>query len=379
MKKVFLVPIIFLIFSNCSNPTTGQPAGKGPKGGTPPVPVVTGRAIQKSVPVEIRAIGNGQAYSVVNVKAQVGGTLTRVSFKEGQFVKKGDLLFTLDSRPFEVQLKQVEANLARDRAQAENARREAIRYKELVTNGYVAQEQYEQIHANSETLDATVLADEAAVENAKLQLEYCFIRSSIDGITGNLLVHEGNVVKANDLSLVVINQVRPIFVSFSVPGQYLPDIRKYMASGSLKVEAAVPGKEASPAVGELAFVDNSVDLQTGTIQLKGLFFNQNKALWPGQFINVKLTVAKQDNRVVVPSQAVQTGQAGPFIFVVKPDLTVEPRPVTVGKIMENETVIEKGILPEDQVVTDGQLRLIPGSKVEIRNSGLPANSKETQK
>ncbi|MBI1819098.1 MAG: efflux RND transporter periplasmic adaptor subunit [Nitrospirae bacterium] len=379
MKKVFLVPIIFLIFSNCSNSTTGQPAGKGPKGGTPPVPVVTGRAIQKSVPVEIRAIGNGQAYSVVNVKAQVGGTLTRVSFKEGQFVKKGDLLFTLDSRPFEVQLKQVEANLARDRAQAENARREAIRYKELVTNGYVAQEQYEQIHANSETLDATVLADEAAVENAKLQLEYCFIRSSIDGITGNLLVHEGNVVKANDLSLVVINQVRPIFVSFSVPGQYLPDIRKYMASGSLKVEAAVPGKEASPAVGELAFVDNSVDLQTGTIQLKGLFFNQNKALWPGQFINVKLTVAKQDNRVVVPSQAVQTGQAGPFIFVVKPDLTVEPRPVTVGKIMENETVIEKGILPEDQVVTDGQLRLIPGSKVEIRNSGLPANSKETQK
>lgn len=378
MKKVFLVPIIFLIFSNCSNPTTGQPAGKGPKG-APPVPVVTGRAIQKSVPVEIRAIGNGQAYSVVNVKAQAGGTLTRVSFKEGQFVKKGDLLFTLDSRPFEVQLKQVEANLARDRAQAENARREAIRYKELVTNGYVAQEQYEQIRANAETLDATVLADEAAVENAKLQLEYCFIRSSIDGITGNLLVHEGNVVKANDLSLVVINQVRPIFVSFSVPGQYLPDIRKYMASGSLKVEAAVPGEEASPAEGELAFVDNSVDLQTGTIQLKGLFSNQNKALWPGQFINVKLTVAKQDNLVVVPSQAVQTGQAGPFIFVVKPDLTVEPRPVTVGKMMENETVIEKGILPGDQVVTDGQLRLIPGSKVEIRNSGLPANSKETQK
>lgn len=378
MKKVFLVPIIFLIFSNCSNPTTGQPAGKGPKGASP-VPVVTGRAVQKSVPVEIRAIGNGQAYSVVNVKAQVGGTLTRVSFKEGQFVKKGDLLFTLDSRPFEVQLKQVEANLARDRAQAENARREAIRYKDLVTNGYVAQEQYEQIHANSDTLNATVLADEAAVENAKLQLEYCFIRSSIDGMTGNLLVHEGNVVKANDLSLVVINQVRPIFVSFSVPGQYLPDIRKYMASGSLKVEAAVPGKEASPAEGELVFVDNSVDLQTGTIQLKGLFSNQNKVLWPGQFINVKLTVAKQDNLVVVPSQAVQTGQAGPFIFVVKPDLTVEPRPVTVGKMMENETVIEKGIMPGDQVVTDGQLRLIPGSKVEIRNSGLPANSKEPQK
>ncbi len=370
--------MIALIFSNCSHPTPGQPAGKGPMG-APPVPVVTGRALQKSIPVEIRAIGNGQAYSVVNVKAQVGGTLTRVSFKEGQFVKKGELLFTLDSRPFEVQLKQVEANLARDRAQAENARREAIRYKDLVTNGYVAQEQYEQIHANSETLDATVLADEAAIENAKLQLEYCFIRSSIDGITGNLLVHEGNVVKANDLSLVVINQVRPIFVSFSVPGQYLPDIRKYMASGRLKVEAVVPGTEASLAEGELAFVDNSVDLQTGTIQLKGLFLNQNKVLWPGQFINIKLTVTKQDNQVVVPSQAVQTGQAGPFIFVVKPDLTVEPRPVTVGKMTENETVIEKGIMPGDQVVTDGQLRLIPGSKVEIRNSGLPAHSKETQK
>ncbi|MBI1820898.1 MAG: efflux RND transporter periplasmic adaptor subunit [Nitrospirae bacterium] len=378
MKISFLFSIIFLIFTNCSVQTTQQSPARKPKAAEA-VPVTTARAVQKTVPVKIHAIGNGQAYSTVSVKAQVGGTLQKVNFKEGEYVKKGDLVFTLDSRPFEAQLKQAEANLAKDRAQAENARKEVNRYQELVKNGYVASEQYERILANSQALEGTLLGDEAAIENAKLQLEYCFIRSPIDGITGNLLVHEGNVVKANDLVLLVINQVRPIYVSFSVPGRYLPEIRKYRALGKLKVEAAVPGKEGSSVLGDLTFVDNAVDLQTGMIQLKGLFSNQNKTLWPGQFVNVDLFVTKQDNAIVVPSRAVQTGQTGQFLYVINPGFTVEFRSVVVESVMDEEAVIEKGVSPGDQVVTDGQLRLVPGSKVVVRDSGSPAHSQENQK
>lgn len=333
----------------------------------PPVPVTAGRVVKKSVPLKIHAIGNVQAYSTVTVKALIGGNLTHVNFKEGQFVNKGDLLFAIDSRPYEAQLKQAEANLAKDKAQAENARQEAKRYKELVANGYVAQEQYEQISANAEAMDATVLADESAVENARLQVEYCFIRSPIDGVTGNLLVHEGNLVKANDVSLVVINQVRPIYVAFSVPGPDLPAIKQYSAEGPLKVEVSATEKEPVPVAGEMVFVDNAVDLQTGTIQLKGLFPNSTKALWPGQFVNVDLVLSHLDNAVVVPSQAVQAGQSGQYLFVIKADQTVETRPVVVSKSIGEESVVEKGVEPGETVVVDGQVRLVPGAKVAVKN------------
>lgn len=358
---------LFLIFSSCSSSTTGSAPPKGAgKPVLPPVPVLSALAVQKSVPLKLHTIGNVQAYSTVTVKAQVGGTLMKVSFKEGQFVSNGELLFTLDPRPFQVQLKQMEANLTRDRAQAENARQQAKRYKDLVANGYVAQEQYEQIFANAEALEATLLADEAAVENAKLQLEYCFIRSPIDGVTGNLLVHEGNLVKANDISLVVINQIRPIFVSFSVPGQNLPDIKKYMAVAPLRVEASPTNKDSKPTDGALVFLDNTVDPQTGTIQLKGLFSNGEKSLWPGQFVNVDLFLSRLDHAVVVPSQAVQAGQVGQYLFVIKPDQTVESRQVTVFKSIDNESVIEKGLQAGEEVVTDGQVRLVPGAKVMVK-------------
>ncbi|MBI1824404.1 MAG: efflux RND transporter periplasmic adaptor subunit [Nitrospirae bacterium] len=367
MKINAFLSLLFLLATSCSSPSTGSAPPKGAVKIVPaPVPVMSARAVQKSVPVKLHAIGNVQAYSTVTVKAMVGGTLTHVNFKEGQFVSKGELLFRLDSRPFEVQLRQMEANLARDKAQAENARQQAVRYKELVANGYVAKEQYDQIFANAQAEEATLLADESAVENAKLQLEYCYIQSPIDGVTGNLLVHEGNLVKANDVSLVVINQVRPVFVSFSVPGQNLPEIKKFMSKAPLKVEALPTDKESRPVTGELVFVDNMVDLQTGTIQLKGVFQNGTKSLWPGQFVNVDLFLSHLDDAVVVPTQAVQTGQFGQYLFVVKPDQTVESRTVTVSRVMEEESVIEKGIAPGEEVVIDGQSRLVPGSKVTVK-------------
>ncbi|MFI5303919.1 MAG: efflux RND transporter periplasmic adaptor subunit [Nitrospiria bacterium] len=369
MKKWHLGAFLLmnLVFSNCSSPTTGSAPPGGPaKMSPPPVPVTSGRAVQKSLPLKLHSIGNVQAYSTVTVKAMVGGYLTHVKFREGQYVNNGDLLFALDSRPFEVQLKQMEANMARDRAQSENARQEATRYKELVANGYVAQEQYEQILANSQAMDATLLADQAGVENAKLQLEYCFIRSPIDGVTGNILVHEGNLVKANDISLVVINQIQPIFVSFSVPGQNLPEIKRFMAASPLKVEVSPTGKETQGVSGKLVFVDNAVDTQTGMIQLKALFENGPKSLWPGQFVNVDIVLSRIDNAVVIPSQAVQQGQSGQYVFMIKPDQTVETRSVTVSKTIDEESVIEKGIQPGEEVVTDGQVRLVQGSKVIVK-------------
>jgi len=367
MKNLLLFLLVLLAFDHCSSQTAGSgPPKPASRPAAPPVPVLSALAVEKSVPIKLHAIGNVQAYSTVTVKAMVGGTLTRVNFREGDFVKKGELLFTLDPRPFEVQLKQMEANLARDKAQAENARQQATRYKELVANGYVAQEQYEQIFATAQAADATVEADRAAVENAKLQLEYCYIQSPIDGVTGNLLVHEGNVVKANDISLVVINQIKPILVAFSVPGQNLPEIKKFLAEGKPNVEVSPTNKEFQPATGELVFIDNGVDPQTGTIQLKGRFPNAEKRLWPGEFLNVDLFLSRLDHSVVVPSQAVQAGQSGQYVLVIKSDQTVEVRPVTVAKVVDEEAVIQQGIQVGEEVVTDGHVRLVPGSKVQVK-------------
>lgn len=355
-------------FSACSDQKAVTSVKKGPGIGIG-VPVIMSSAVEKTVPVQLNAIGNVQAYSTVAIRAQVGGELIRVHFNEGQDVKKGDLLFTIDPRPFQAEMKRAEANLTRDKAQVDPARKDLLRYAELFKEGLVTQQQYDQIRANAETLEAAVHADQAAVENTRLQLAYSSIRSPIDGRTGNLMIHAGNLVKANDTTpLVTINQISPIYVAFSVPQQNLPEIKKYMATGKLEVEAIIPKNEGPFFQGILSFVDNAVDQATGTILLKATFPNKDRALWPGQFVNVVLTLTLQSNAIVVPSQAIQSGQQGQYLFIVKPDLTVESRPVTVSRTIDQEAIIEKGVQPGEKVVTDGQLRLSPGTKVQIKNS-----------
>ncbi len=335
----------------------------------PPVPVRVATVVRRTVPLDVRVIGAGEAYSTVSIKAQVSGELVGVHFREGDFVKKGQLLFRIDRRPFDAALQQAEANLARDKAQATNARQQAQRYEKLYQEGVASREQYDQLQTSADAADAAVRADEAAVAYAKLQLQYCFIYSPIDGRTGSLMVHVGNLVKANDVPiLLVINQINPIYVNFSVPEDTLAEVKKYMAAGPLKVRAIIPDDPQHPEQGLLSFVDNAVDNTTGTIKLKGTFPNANRRLWPGQFVNVVLTLAEQRDAIVVPSQAVQNGQEGQYVFVVKADDTAEARPVVVGRRLEAETIILKGVVPGERVVTDGQLGLVSGAKVEIKAS-----------
>ena len=332
------------------------------------VPVTVESVIQKAVPVQIHAIGNVEAYSSVSIKSRVSGELTRVYFREGQDINKGDMLFTIDSAPFKTALESAQANLAKDTALAKKAEEDVRRYTELYRDELVSRSQYEQIFSTAEALKATIEGDKAAVENARLQLNYCSISAPISGRTGSLLVNEGSLIKANDdKPMVVINKIQPVYVSFSVPENNLPEIKKYMASGKLNVEASVSKEDKRPEKGVLTFVDNTVDTATGTIRLKAAFDNKGRALWPGQFVNVQITLATIHDAVVVPSQAVQTGQQGQFVFVIKAD-TAELRPVNAGITHKDMTVIEKGLAPGEQVVTDGQMLLMPGAKVEIKNT-----------
>jgi multidrug efflux system membrane fusion protein len=348
-------------FHGCS------PGGRGPsKEAAKAVPVTVGSAVRKDVPIQIRAIGTVEAYATVSIKTMVGGQIVKVGFAEGQDVRKGDLLFGIDPAPYEAALKVAEATLARDIALRDNAEREVRRYASLIEQNLVPRQQYDQVVSSAAALEATVKADTAAVENARVQLAYCFIRSPIDGRTGNLLVQGGNVVKANETNLVTINQVVPIRVSFSVPEQHLLEIRKYRAAGMLRVDAFPQDGNPNPAAGELSFIGNAVDPATGTIPLKGTFANADRRLWPGQFANVVLTLTTRAGAVVVPSQAIQTGQQGQYLFVVRPDLTVEARPVAAGQALGGETIVEKGVEAGEQVVTDGHLRLVPGARVEAK-------------
>jgi multidrug efflux system membrane fusion protein len=340
------------------------------------VPVVAETADQKDVPLQITAIGNVEAYNTVSIKSQVSGEIADVLFREGQDVKKGARLFKIDPRPFEAALRQAEAALARDRAQAKNAQENSKRYAVLAEKGFVSRQEYDSARTNADALDAVVKADEAAVENARLQLEYTAINSPIDGRTGAIAVQKGNIVKANDTpALVTINQLTPIYVTFSVPEQELSNIKKYRAAGELRVEASIPQNGPKAAVGALTFIDNKVNTATGTILLKATFPNHDRSLWPGQFVDVLLTLTTERSRVVVPSQAVQTGQQGQYVYVVKDDMTAELRIVTPGRTYENWTVIDKGVAAGEKIVTDGQLRLVPGAKVEIKNA-RPEEGKE---
>jgi multidrug efflux system membrane fusion protein len=331
------------------------------------VPVTVATVKEESVPVEIHAIGRVEAQESVTVTTQVDGELIAVDFTEGRDVKKGELLFEIDPRPYQRALQQAQANLARVRAQAENAAVKLRRVEDLAGKGIVSSDDLDQAKSTAAALEATVAADLAAVETAKLQLQYTTIHSPIDGRTGALLVHRGNVVKAKSTELVTINRLSPIYVSFSVPETDLPEIDKERAGGrSLPVEAEIPGGKTPTATGVLTFVDNGVNPTTGTIQLKGTFANHDERLWPGQFVNVVLQLATEPHALVVPSAAVETGPDGQYVFVVGDDDTVAMQPIELQRTLGERSVVTGKLEAGERVVTDGQLRLVPGSTVEIR-------------
>ena len=367
------------------------------KGVLPPTPVTVAMAEARDIPIQVRQIGSVEPVATIAVKAQISGELKQVFFKEGQDVKKGDELFEIDPRPYQQALEQAqsalqkdialvsqaEANRARDLAQAANAKQQAQRYAGLAAEGVISKDQNDSYQTASQVQIESVRADEAAlasakaslvsdnsaIETAKLNLSYCYIRSPIDGRAGSLLIQAGNLIKANDTTaLVNLNQLQPVYVTFSAPEQLLPEIRRYNAGNALSVTGtgvADGTKRGVSATGQLTFIDNTVDSTTGTIKLKATFPNNDHALWPGQFINVVMTLRTIDHATVVPSEAIQSGQKGQFAFVVKPDQTVETRQVTVGQTIDNQIVVESGISPGETVVTDGQLRLFPGAHIRI--------------
>src|SRR5712692_10973491 len=323
------------------------------------VPVTVATVVMKSMSLELRGIGSVESYSTVSLKSQVSARVESVHFKEGQDVHKGDLLFTLDKRPFEADLRLNQANLERDIARADNAATQARRFGDLYQQGIASKQQNDDMSSAATAAQATLQADREAIESAKLKLAYCTITSPIDGRTGSILVYPGNLVKENDVPvMVVINQVQPIYVNFPVSEQFLSEIKQFMAVRPLTVQAEIPQHQGASESGTLSFVDNTVDPGTGTIHLKGTFENGPRRLWPGQFVNVSLKLTDEPNRIVVPTQAVQIGQNGQYVYVVKGDNTVDARAVVVTRTVGNDAVLEKGLTPGEKVVTDGQLRLV---------------------
>lgn len=348
----------------CAGEDAGAAASGG--GGAAPVPVTTAVVVQKPMPIEIRVIGSAEAYSTVAIRSQITGQLVSVKFREGDEVERGQVLFELDRRPLEAALQQAQANLQRDLAQAANAAVQSKRLQELVERGIAPREQADTSRTAVAALNATVEADKAAVESATVQLQYATITAPISGKTGALMVHEGNLVRANDATpLVTINQVSPVSVTFAIPEARLPELNRYMTRGTLQVTATPPNDDV-PSVGRISFVDNAVDQNTGTIRIKGTFPNTDRRLWPGQFVNVVVTLTTDPKAIVVPSVAVQDGQQGQYVFTVTDDQTVEMRPVTVARTRGAETVVAAGLNPGETVVTDGHLRLVPGSRITVK-------------
>ena len=347
--------------------TTPPPGGRG--GGAQAVPVATAAVVQKSVPLSVQGIGTVIAASTVTVRAQVTGEMTSVHFIEGDEVEQGQVLVTIDKRPLEAALQQAQAALDRDIAQSANAKSQAVRYQDLLQRGIATREQVDQIVANAAAIEATVGADRAAVDNAKVQLNYATIRAPLTGKTGLLQIHPGNLVRATDTTpIVTINKITPVYVSFAVPEALLPELKRYMAKGKLAVTASVPNDDGPPSRGLINFIDNAVDTTTGQIKVKGTFPNADRKLWPGQFVNVDVTLSSEPNAIVVPTLAVQTGQQGTYVFVIKADQTADLRPVVVERSNGEFSVIKKGLTPGEIVVTDGHLRLVPGSRVNIKNA-----------
>jgi multidrug efflux system membrane fusion protein len=342
-----------------------------------PVPVTAGVAERRDVPFELAATGTVEPLQTVAVQPQVSGPVVRIAFREGQEVTRGQVLFQIDPRPFQAALAQAEAALARDKAQAANADAAQRRYSELASKEYVTAEQFEQVRTDAATATANLAGSQAAVEQARLNLQYATIRAPIAGKTGSLRVREGNLVRSADATpLVTINQIRPILARFAVPAANLPLIQRHRGERLLVRAAPVSG--GSPVEGTLAFVDNAVDTTTGTILLKGVFPNPDGALWPGEFVSVRLRLYTDTNALVVPSTAVISGQQGSFVFVIQPDSTAATRPVTVARSAGDLTVLADGeVRPGDRVVTDGQLRLRQGSKVQVKTAAAAAGENET--
>ena len=361
MKQISIALIcLAVIFSSSACTKKEKPKTK------PPVPVKVAQAIQKNVPVQLKAIGNVEAFTSVAIKSLVEGQISRIHFKEGSDVDKGDLLISIDPEPFRATLSQYEATLAKDQAQTKFAREQAERYAGLLKEGIVTQDQHELLQANAKSMAATIVADRAAINSAKIQLGYCSIRSPISGRTGTITLQPGNLVKANDVAIVTINQLTPIYVTFSIPEKQLAGVKRAMAGKDIKIEALIPNEPGSTEVGTISFLDNTVNPATGTIKLKGVFTNKAHKLWPGQFTDVLITLGTLQNAVVVPTQAIQTSQQGEFVYVVKQDQKVEMRHVASAAVVGGETVIEKGLAAGETVVVDGQLRLIPGAVVEYK-------------
>lgn len=393
---VILVVMLLVLWRFLGDKSSPRAAGTGRGGEVVPIEMAT--VTQQDVPIQIKGIGNVEALSTIAVRSQVEGTLMRVAFVPGQEVKKGNVLFTIDPRPLQAQLNQAEANLlkamaavrqgqdivAKDEATANNDRVIAKRDASLLEAGVIPREQYDNDVAKLQSDEATVRADQSAVanlqaaqkaeqanvENARVQLSYTTIRAPIAGKTGNLAVTTGNLVQANSTTaMVTITQSAPIYVTFSVPEKDLIRIRQSSGKEGLTAEVVIPGDESNHVFGKLSLVDNTVDVTTGTVRLKATFQNDDRRLYPGQFVNIVLTLGTQNQATVAPSQAVQIGQDKSFVYVVKSDMTVEVRTVKTGTIIDNNTVIEDGLKPGEQVVTDGQLRLVPGAKVQTRGQG----------
>jgi multidrug efflux system membrane fusion protein len=361
--RIVLAALLLTATAGC---TADGTAADSDSDGPPAVPVTTAAVVQKAMPVEIQVIGSAEPYSSVAIRSQITGQLLKVNFREGDIVQQGQVLFEIDRRPLEAALEQAQANLTRDMAQAANAVVQAERFQQLFEKGIAAREQSDTAKTSVAALNATVEADRAAVANAKIQLQYATIASPITGRTGALMVHQGNLVRANDTTpLVTINQVAPISVTFAIPEARLPDLRRYMAGGSLIVTATPQGSDTA-ARGNIAFIDNAVDQETGTIRIKGTFPNTDGRLWPGQFVNVVVTLTTDPKAIVVPSAAVQAGQEGSYVFAVTPEQTVEMRPVTVTRTRGAESVIASGVSPGDTVVTEGHLRLVPGGRISVK-------------
>jgi len=400
-SKLLGVLVAALLLSACASAPTdvgdggkGKGKGKGKNAGGGTVPVEVAKVILKNVPVDISVVGNVEAYSVVSIRAQTGGMLTEVRFKEGDYVKKGDLLFVIDRKPLEGQmnsakanlakssalLKQAQAQLLRDTASADYARDQAARYQKGVDQGVFAKEQAEQLKSSAAaqmqileadraaigSAEAQIAADQSAINNLNIQLGYTTVEATIDGRSGNILQKAGNIITANTTDLATLYQIEPIYVTFSVPEARLADVKRYSDNGKLAVTARAQDGSGDIEQGELSFIDNSVDTSTGTIKLKGTFQNKGHKLWPGQFVNVGLRLTMRNNAVVVPNQAVQTGQDGTYVYVVGADRAVSVVPVKTGPRIDQDMVIDDGLKGGETVVTEGQLRLQPGSKVQIR-------------
>lgn len=380
LKMSFLSIMILLItFSlpSCKS-ESGSGGSKDGAAKKQAAPVTVALAEIKDVPVQVTAVGSIQALSTVNIKSQVEGEISGVHFKEGQEVKTGDPLFTIDPRMYEAQLRQAEANLAKNRAQLQNTRKQLERYASVVRKG-ITEEQYDNLTANAASLEASVKSDEAAIDAAKLKVSYCSIKAPIPGVTGSLKVSKGNIVKANDNEkpLVTLNQIKPVYAVFSVPEANLLTIRKLMSEKKLEVNASPAG--GKPVKGSLSFIENAVDVATGTIQMKATFSNEDSSLWPGQFVSITLGLGTKGGAVTVPSQAVLTGQKGEYVLVVKDDETVEFRTVKTGASFNGEIVINEGVSSGEKVVTDGQMKVAPGAKVKISDGKPQSAGKDGEK